>query len=405
MAWFWMRLTTCCLLTVVCAANDWSTPCFHGDCSYDIPSSSEVSGLLRVQSIINFEKWGAADAISDITPAAGWTILDCEKGALSQDVRLVCHDSSGCPHLAQSTGSVGKLVWVWEHAAVTYLSRWRPGRGAMGCARMNPLPHSVTASSNCADLESGLVINEKIKGGWVGEAERCEVGTFVSAESWHWTKEMMVVEERERSGSDRPLSAAVTKRHTVFPGSDSVGVGARRGDILEPLAPRAWGDGVREDEPKTETPRRGQPTRPRLTHKKRRLPNQAANFSSRANISFEFKSEFLVTCHDSPRESARVIAKIWFVNVAKSNMTVENEVGISLTLEWYNTEDRRIDAETRSREVIVMGCGVCSSSSQSTGARQWRKRCLKEKDKEFYGKYQQDRSGQWMWLQAQDYCA
>ncbi|KAK6984433.1 hypothetical protein R3P38DRAFT_3452607 [Favolaschia claudopus] len=42
---------------------------------------------------------------------------------------------------------------------------------------------------------------------------------------------------------------------------------------LEPPAPRAWGDGMREDEPKTETPRRGQPKRPRLTHKRRRLPN------------------------------------------------------------------------------------------------------------------------------------
>ncbi|KAK6981307.1 hypothetical protein R3P38DRAFT_2452981, partial [Favolaschia claudopus] len=92
-----------------------STPCFHGDCSYDIPSSSEVSGLLRV--------WGAADAISDITPAAGWTILDCEKGALSQDVRLVCHDSSGCPHLAQSTGSVGKLVRLPESCGQSAFAR------------------------------------------------------------------------------------------------------------------------------------------------------------------------------------------------------------------------------------------------------------------------------------------
>ncbi|KAJ7763202.1 hypothetical protein DFH07DRAFT_813111 [Mycena maculata] len=84
------------------AANDWSTPCFDGHCSYDIPGSSAVSGTLSV--------WGAVDAISDITPAAGWTILDCEKGAMAQDIRLVCHDSSGCPHLSQNTGSVGKLV-------------------------------------------------------------------------------------------------------------------------------------------------------------------------------------------------------------------------------------------------------------------------------------------------------
>ncbi|KAK6972041.1 hypothetical protein R3P38DRAFT_2812799 [Favolaschia claudopus] len=52
--------------------------------------------------------------------------------------------------------------------------------------------------------------------------------------------------------------------------------GTHGGDKLEPPAPRAWGDGMREDEPKTETPRRGQPKRPRLTHKRRRLPNYKA---------------------------------------------------------------------------------------------------------------------------------
>jgi hypothetical protein len=129
------------LFVAGCAANDWyvyatthvslsyplfrSTPCFDGHCSYDIPASSEVSGTLRIvrESAIlctpgsnqyHLQKWGAADAISDITPAAGWTILDCEKGAMAQDVRLVCHDSAGCPHLAQNTGSVGKLVRLPE---------------------------------------------------------------------------------------------------------------------------------------------------------------------------------------------------------------------------------------------------------------------------------------------------
>ncbi|KAK7029225.1 hypothetical protein R3P38DRAFT_2775799 [Favolaschia claudopus] len=178
-----------------------------------------------------------------------------------------------------------------------------------------PLPHSVTASSNCGDLESQVFINETIKGRDEGE----DGGRG-----------------REGSGSDRPLSAAVTKRHTVFPGSSvsilfnalfgsgwrqphRCGCGARCGGILQPLAPRAWGDGMREDEPKTETPRRGQPTRPRLTHKKRRLPNQAVNFSSLVDISIVFPSAFLVACYELP------IAKICSVNVAKSckcvNMT------------------------------------------------------------------------------------
>ncbi|KAJ7719176.1 hypothetical protein B0H14DRAFT_2643102, partial [Mycena olivaceomarginata] len=103
------------LFVAGCAANDWSTPCFDGHCSYDIPASSEVSGTLRI--------WGAADAISDITPAAGWTILDCEKGAMAQDVRLVCHDSAGCPHLAQNTGSVGKLVRLPESCGQSAFAR------------------------------------------------------------------------------------------------------------------------------------------------------------------------------------------------------------------------------------------------------------------------------------------
>ncbi|KAJ7474893.1 hypothetical protein FB451DRAFT_277804 [Mycena latifolia] len=98
------------------AANDWSTPCFTGECSYDIPASSEVSGTLRV--------WGAVDAISDITPAAGWTILDCDKGVLAQDVRLVCHDSAGCPHLALTTGgAAGKLVRLPESCGQSAFAR------------------------------------------------------------------------------------------------------------------------------------------------------------------------------------------------------------------------------------------------------------------------------------------
>ncbi|KAJ7058970.1 hypothetical protein C8F01DRAFT_1147659 [Mycena amicta] len=107
-----------CLVVSGRAANDWSTPCFNGDCSYDIPSSesSAVSGTLRV--------WGASDAISDISSAAGWTILDCEKGTMAQDIRLVCSDSGGCPHLAQTTGTaVGKLVRLPESCGQSAFAR------------------------------------------------------------------------------------------------------------------------------------------------------------------------------------------------------------------------------------------------------------------------------------------
>ncbi|KAF7378133.1 hypothetical protein MSAN_00237700 [Mycena sanguinolenta] len=97
------------------AANDWSTPCFNGHCSYDIPTSSEVSGTLQI--------WGDPNAISDITPAAGWMMLDCDKGAMQQDLRLVCVDSSGCPHLTQNTGSVGKLVRLPENCGQSAFAR------------------------------------------------------------------------------------------------------------------------------------------------------------------------------------------------------------------------------------------------------------------------------------------
>ncbi|KAJ7770745.1 hypothetical protein B0H16DRAFT_219894 [Mycena metata] len=153
------------------AANDWSTPCFDGQCSYDIPTSSEVSGTLRV--------WGAADALSDITPAAGWTILDCEKGTMAQDVRLVCHDSSGCPHLTQNTGSVGKLVRLPESCGQSAFARvtkdWvhqnqtlPPALASQLRRRDGELPQvrglSIDADFNSADLSQAGPVNFAIHG-------------------------------------------------------------------------------------------------------------------------------------------------------------------------------------------------------------------------------------------------
>ncbi|KAJ7150476.1 hypothetical protein C8R43DRAFT_494845 [Mycena crocata] len=43
-----------------------------------------------------------SSAISDITAAAGWTILNCDPDALAQDIRLVCTgDAADCDHLFQ----------------------------------------------------------------------------------------------------------------------------------------------------------------------------------------------------------------------------------------------------------------------------------------------------------------
>nr|GAT55123.1 predicted protein [Mycena chlorophos] len=108
-----MRSTTLALFTLatavsVHAKNDWSVPCLFGSCSYDLPSTSNASASFKI--------WGSASAISDITPAAGWQILDCDPSLNAQSIRLVCvqgdanDTSSNCAHLYQNDGPVNKLV-------------------------------------------------------------------------------------------------------------------------------------------------------------------------------------------------------------------------------------------------------------------------------------------------------
>lgn len=48
-------------------------------------------------------QWGAPDAISDITPAAGWHILDCNPDETKQDILLICLDNNAeCNHIINS---------------------------------------------------------------------------------------------------------------------------------------------------------------------------------------------------------------------------------------------------------------------------------------------------------------
>ncbi|KAJ7763198.1 hypothetical protein DFH07DRAFT_956572 [Mycena maculata] len=88
---------------VLAQNNDWTKPCLDGECFWDLPDTG-VSGTLRV--------WGASTAISDITTAARWTILDCDPNAMAQDIRLVCTGAaSSCNHLFQgASGATNTLV-------------------------------------------------------------------------------------------------------------------------------------------------------------------------------------------------------------------------------------------------------------------------------------------------------
>ncbi|KAF5370996.1 hypothetical protein D9615_010020 [Tricholomella constricta] len=107
-------------ITHAARLNDWSKPCFQGECFYDLPASDgHASGSLKI--------WGSPDAITDITAAAGWTILGCSPDALAQDIRLVCDSddtgSSGCNHLYQSVGAVGKIVRLPESCGKSAFAR------------------------------------------------------------------------------------------------------------------------------------------------------------------------------------------------------------------------------------------------------------------------------------------
>ncbi|KAI0331217.1 hypothetical protein GY45DRAFT_1370196 [Cubamyces sp. BRFM 1775] len=99
------------IFILVCTAasklkSDWEAgPCF-GECRLSI-NSSTASGVLRIS--------GTDAAVSDITPSAGWSIIECDPDAADQDIRLVCqHPSRGCAHVYRN-GAEGTLVRLPEN--------------------------------------------------------------------------------------------------------------------------------------------------------------------------------------------------------------------------------------------------------------------------------------------------
>ncbi|KAF9451431.1 hypothetical protein P691DRAFT_773101 [Macrolepiota fuliginosa MF-IS2] len=99
-------------LATVHALNDWSVPCFNGECTYDLPAH-------RGGAVGSLKIWGAnKNAITDITPASGWVILGCDPNALQQNVRIVCQadesDHQSCGNLFRELGKSGKIVRLPE---------------------------------------------------------------------------------------------------------------------------------------------------------------------------------------------------------------------------------------------------------------------------------------------------
>ena len=75
--------------------------------------------LRLIASLVNCQS-GSPTAISDLTPAAGWQILDCDANSTAQDIRVVCADPDAyCEHLFQG-GAVGTIVRLPENVRLPF---------------------------------------------------------------------------------------------------------------------------------------------------------------------------------------------------------------------------------------------------------------------------------------------
>ena len=122
--------------SVLGAANNWNTPCFNGKCAYDVAQSGphgRSTGSLfivrvfhchLVSAVYSFPlQAGSVNAISDLTPAAGWTILDCSAGEMGQTIRAVCTGShAACAHLYNG-GAKNTIVRLPDSVSIFRLSR------------------------------------------------------------------------------------------------------------------------------------------------------------------------------------------------------------------------------------------------------------------------------------------
>ncbi|KAG8775303.1 hypothetical protein FRC15_000633, partial [Serendipita sp. 397] len=95
---------------LVHADNDWTTAC-TGSCSYE-----SGDGVKKAWGTILID--GSSEAVSDISTAAGWSIMECNPDSQeAQQVRLVCHDpGSGCEQLFEG-GAVNTIVRLPDDCA------------------------------------------------------------------------------------------------------------------------------------------------------------------------------------------------------------------------------------------------------------------------------------------------
>ncbi|KDQ23587.1 hypothetical protein PLEOSDRAFT_162398 [Pleurotus ostreatus PC15] len=112
---YFIPLVVASTALVALAANDWSQACFDGECAYDLREATGTSGIFKVHA--------TPMGLTDITPAAGWVILECNPNVMDQEIRLVCEtdhedaasSASGCNHVFDYHGPAHKVVRLPEN--------------------------------------------------------------------------------------------------------------------------------------------------------------------------------------------------------------------------------------------------------------------------------------------------
>ena len=131
------------------AANDWAQPCHYGECNWDLSSESRSAAVrvvsacypvftksaTRANAVDGGIQTGSRSGISDLTDAAGWTVLDCDASTPVQDIRVVCHDPElGCDHLYEN-GAEQTLVRLPDEVRLSVLQPFREnGCSSFACA-------------------------------------------------------------------------------------------------------------------------------------------------------------------------------------------------------------------------------------------------------------------------------
>ena len=64
-----------------------------------------------------FSQLGSRSALSDLSPVAGWSIIDCHPEKMAQEIRAICTGTDEqCDHLYQN-GVIGTIVRLPEEVS------------------------------------------------------------------------------------------------------------------------------------------------------------------------------------------------------------------------------------------------------------------------------------------------